>query len=190
MPIPFGTAVLAIDVINPLDFAGGDALFERALPAARAAGQLLGRARASGVPSIIVNDAFHSDATDLKALVEHHRRRGGRAAALLDPLAVDPDVDHFVAKPQHSGFFGTELEALLGRLGAGRLVLTGIAADICVLATAFDAHMREFALAIPADCTAAQSECAERFVLDHATRVFAADTRASRELSLRALGWE
>jgi len=185
---PRETALLVVDLINPLDFEGADALFERALPAARATGVLLGRARVSGVPSIFVNDAFHSGANDLKALAEYYRRRGGRAGELLAPLDVDSDVDHFVAKPHHSGFFETPLEELLRRLGAGRLVLAGIAADICVLATAFDSHMRRFELAVPRDCIAAESEDAERWALRLMERAFGADTRPSRELSLRALG--
>jgi nicotinamidase-related amidase len=183
-----GTALLVIDLINPLDFEGADALFERALPAARASGQLMGRARASGVPVIVVNDAFGSNAGDLKALAEHFRRRGGRAGALLDPLSVDAEVDHFVAKPHHSGFYRTDLEDRLHSLGADRVVLTGIAADICVLATAFDAHMRDFAIAVPSDCTSAETEEAEDFARRHAQRVFDADTRPSRDLSLRAVG--
>ena len=80
----------------------GRAVRARAARGARD-GRLLGRARASGVPSIFVNDAFHSGATDLKALAEYYDARGGRAAELLAPLDVDPDVDHFVAKPHHSG---------------------------------------------------------------------------------------
>ena len=188
MALSADTAVLVVDMINPLDFDGADALFERALPASRALGVLLGRARASGVPTIFVNDAFHSGTSDLKGLVEHHRRLGGPTAALLAPLDVDPQTDAFVAKSRHSGFFQTPLEELLRKLGTGRLVVTGIAADICVLATAFDAHMRDFSLAIPCDCVAAESEERERWVLPHMERVFDADVRASRELALRALG--
>jgi nicotinamidase-related amidase len=51
--------------------------------------------------------------------------------------------DYFVIKPQFSGFYSSNLSALLPRLVARRLILTGVAADICVLFTAADAHMRE-----------------------------------------------
>ncbi|MGP0064143.1 MAG: cysteine hydrolase family protein [Isosphaeraceae bacterium] len=42
-------------------------------------------------------------------------------------------------KPKHSGFFSTTLDVLLDDLGAKTLVLTGMAANICVLFTANDA---------------------------------------------------
>jgi nicotinamidase-related amidase len=42
----------------------------------------------------------------------------------------------------HSAFFQTGLEFLLQHLGVTDLILTGIAAEICVFFTANDAHMR------------------------------------------------
>ena len=53
------------------------------------------------------------------------------------------DNDYFVIKPQFSGFYSTNLPVLLPKLGVDRLILTGVATDICVLFTAGDAHMRE-----------------------------------------------
>ncbi len=46
---------------------------------------------------------------------------------------------------------------LLASLGVGRLVLTGLAADSCILTTAQDANMREYELWVPGDCVAAQT---------------------------------
>ena len=97
-------------------------------------------------------------------------------------LEPDPERDHFVLKPRHSGFYCTGLEVLLERLGARTLILTGIAADICVLATAFDAHMRGFRLRVPADCVASESADAEAWVLRHMQRVLGADVRPSDQL--------
>lgn len=173
------TALLLIDLINPFDFECGDRLFERALPAARATAALQARARAAGVTTIYVNDCFESAATRLKELVERHRARGGRAAELVDALGADPDRDHFIAKPRHSAFYRTELEAMLRRMRIEQLILTGVAADICVLATAFDAHMRGFDLSVPCDCVAAESAEAELWALRHMARVLAADVRPS-----------
>lgn len=44
---------------------------------------------------------------------------------------------------------------LLRQLGIERVILTGIATDHCILASALDAHMREFAVVVPQDCVAA-----------------------------------
>ena len=57
--------------------------------------------------------------------------------------------DYFVLKPKHSGFFDTTLDTLLDALRIRRVIVTGIAGNICVLFTANDAYMRELKLFIP-----------------------------------------
>lgn len=178
------TALLLIDLINPLDFEYGDQLFERALPAVRAAAALQSRARAAGVTTIYVNDCFETGATGLKELIERHRALGGRATDVIDVLGPDPDRDHLVEKPSHSGFYRTGLEVLLRRMRIEHLILVGVAADICVLATAFDAHMRGFDLSVPCDCVAAENAEAELWALRHMARVLGADVRPSFGLPL------
>jgi nicotinamidase-related amidase len=65
--------------------------------------------------------------------------------------------DYFIIKPQLSGFYATNLPVLLPRLGVSRLILAGVAADICVLFTAADAHMRDYDLRVPRDVVASSS---------------------------------
>lgn len=121
---------------------------------------------------------------DFPAGPSHHRRLGGQAAALLEALPTDPRHDHFVAKSQHSGFFETELQTRLRLLHVDHLSLTGVAADICVLATAFDAHMRRFDLSVPCDCVASESADAEFWAVWQMARLFGADVRPSTMLYL------
>jgi nicotinamidase-related amidase len=87
--------------------------------------------------------------------------------------------DYFVLKPQHSGFYATPLDLLLRHLGVRTLVLTGFAANICVLFTANDAHIHGYQLVVPRDCTAANSPSLTRAALTHVETVLDADTRAS-----------
>jgi nicotinamidase-related amidase len=74
--------------------------------------------------------------------------------------------DYFVLKPKHSGFFDTTLDTLLEALRIRRVILTGMAGNICVLFTANDAYMREYKIFAPADCivsnTAADNDYALR----------------------------
>ena len=69
-------------------------------------------------------------------------------------------------KPKHSGFFDTTLDTLLEALRIRRVILTGIAGNICVLFTANDAYMREYKIFAPADCIVS-STAADN---DHALR--------------------
>ena len=52
------TALLLIDVINDLEFDGGDKLLVHALPMADALAALKRRAKANGIPVIYANDNF------------------------------------------------------------------------------------------------------------------------------------
>jgi nicotinamidase-related amidase len=179
-------ALLLIDVINDLDFPEGDQLLQHALPMARRIAALKQRARQEGVPVVYVNDNFGRWRSDLHAQVEHCLRDGVRGRPIAELLRPEKD-DYFVLKPKHSGFFSTTLDTLLEYLGARAVVLTGMAANICVLFTANDAYMRDLHLAVPADCVASNTEEENRYALDQMRRVLKADIRPSAELSFRAL---
>ena len=69
-------------------------------------------------------------------------------------------------KPKHSGFFDTTLDTLLETLRIRRVILTGIAGNICVLFTANDAYMREYKIFAPGDCIVSNTAADN----DHALR--------------------
>lgn len=176
------TALLLIDVVNALDFEGSDRLLPHARRASRRIAALRERARAARVPSIYVNDNFDSWHLGFRELVDRVRAGGGPGQELVERLAPDFAHDYFVLKPMHSGFFHSALEVLLRRLEIHRLVLTGFAGDLCVLFTAVDAHMRDFELAVPADCVASETAADNRQALDQMRRRLGADVRPSRAL--------
>lgn len=179
-------ALLLIDVINDLEFAGGEALQPHALNMAGSLTELIARARAHRVPVIYTNDNFGKWRSDFSRLLKHCLEdgvRGERVARLLIPT----EDDYFVLKPKHSGFFSTTLDTLLRYLGATTLIITGIATDRCVLFTANDAYMRDFKIFIPPDCVAAESQKASEEALEHMQRVLKADTRNSNDIDLATL---
>ena len=70
--------------------------------------------------------------------------------------------------------------------GVKRLVVTGFAADNCVLFTAADAYMREYQLQVPRDCIGAKSPAALRRALTMMEELLDARTTPSSGLRLRA----
>jgi nicotinamidase-related amidase len=88
-------------------------------------------------------------------------------SALLKPHRRD----YFVLKPKHSGFFDTTLDTLLDALQIRRVILTGIAGNICVLFTANDAYMRELELFAPADCIVSNTAAENRYALQQIATV-------------------
>ncbi len=175
------TALLLIDVINPIDFEGGEKLLEHALPMARALAALKRRAKAAGVPAIYANDNFGRWRSDFPKIVQQCLRPGARGKPVVERLAPEED-DYFVLKPKHSAFFQTNLDILLKYLGAKTLILTGMAADICVVFSANDAYMRDFRIVVPPDCTASEEVDRNRQVLTLMERVLKAELTPSTEL--------
>jgi len=62
------------------------------------------------------------------------------------------------------------------------VIITGIAGDNCVLFTAADAYMREFDVAVPADCTASLDADCNRSALEHMRVTLKADTRLAKRI--------
>jgi nicotinamidase-related amidase len=179
-------ALLLIDWINDLEFEGGRRLLKPAVRAADRVAALKKRARDGGIPVIYANDNFGRWRSNFGEVVQHCLVDGVAGRPLAERLMPGPD-DYFVLKPKHSAFFSTALDTLLKYLRVERLILTGITADMCVLITAVDAHMRDFDINVPQDCTASMSTAVNREALRYMARVPHADMTPSAKLDLRKL---
>ena len=179
-------ALILIDVINALDFDRGEQLLEHALPMARNIAALKRRAKELGIPTVYANDNFGRWQSDLNQVLDHVLHDGVPGKPLAEILHPEKD-DYFVLKPKHSGFFSTQLDILLDYLGAKTLIMTGVQANICVLFTANDAYMRDYALVIPSDCVASADPAEAEHALKEMRVVLKAEVVPSRELDLDAL---
>jgi nicotinamidase-related amidase len=175
--------VLLIDVVNPFEFPGADRLLRQALPVAGRIAALAERARAARVPVVYVNDHFGDWRCGFERLVARCTREGARGRAFVERLAPRPG-DYHVLKPRHSGFLSTSLDPLLADLGAGSLVLAGVAAHICVLFTAIDAYMRGHALVVVRDGVASEDPSDRRYALE-----LMGDVLKARIAPARAVGF-
>ena len=152
--VPSETALLIIDMMNLFDFEGGAALAKSAVACVPVICRLRDRFDTAGAPVIYVNDNFSNWQGDFRDLVAACKTTEGASSHIARALA--PGAGHYhVLKPKHSAFLGTPLAILLAKLGIRKLVLTGIAADSCILATVTDANMQEFGLWVPRDAVAA-----------------------------------
>lgn len=179
------TALLLIDVINDLAFDGSEFLVAQAETMAAPLARLKRRATAAGVPAIYINDNFGQWRSDFRRTVAHCTARsspGHRVSRRLRPTARD----YFVLKPKHSGFFDTTLDTLLEALRIRRLILTGIAGNICVLFTANDAHMREYKIFAPSDCIVSNTAVDNDHALRQIKTVLKGNVAMSARLTFRA----
>ncbi len=186
VPDQSDVALLIIDVINDLEFDDGDKLLQFALPMAERLAELRQRFRDTGLPVVYANDNFGRWRSDFRVQVDHCLNEGVRGKPIVELLRPHDD-DYFVLKPKHSAFYATTLDVLLEHLRVRSLVITGVAADICVLFTANDAYMRDFDIVIPSDCVAANTRQQSDVALQLMHRVLKADIRPSSQL-LRSIG--
>jgi nicotinamidase-related amidase len=179
-------ALLIVDMINDLEWPGGDRMAEQIMPVARHIRELRGRAKALGIPAVYVNDNFGRWQSEMSAVLDHCLHDDVRGQAMVELIKPDAD-DYVVLKPKHSGFYSTTLDTLLAYLKASTLIITGIAGNSCVLFTASDAFMRDYHLYVPSDCVASIDPEDNAHALRQIREVLHADTTPSTELDLTRL---
>jgi nicotinamidase-related amidase len=155
-----------LDLINEITHRDGaypevclDQVVERDV-LARAA-TALGRARAAGIPVIHVVVGFAPGYPDWPAGSPLFTEVPARNALVLGTWGTRPhdavkpaDGEPVVAKRRLSPFVATELDLLLRARSVDTLLLTGVTTDLVVLATAREAHDRDYRVEVLEDATA------------------------------------
>lgn len=163
------SALIIVDMIHDFVKPSGSLTVPDALGIVDHIAELAGEARESGVPVIFVNDSHDPDDVEFEKWPPH-AVKGTEGANVIEELEPRPG-DHVVTKTRFSGFFKTELGDLLEKLGVDHLVITGTVTNICVLATALDAVMRDYTVTVPRNGVAALSDEEHRFALLHIEKV-------------------
>jgi ureidoacrylate peracid hydrolase len=178
---PRRAAVVVVDMQN--DFGAPGGMFDRAgidisgiAAAAEMTRTVLGAAREAGIPVVYLKMEHAPDLSDVgpgdgphwikhmpMGVGDHVVAPDGSDSRILvrdtwnteilDLLAPEPG-DAIVSKHRYSGFFETELDDVLRRLGAKVLLVTGCTTSICVESTVRDAMFRDYSCVVLEDCTA------------------------------------
>jgi len=177
---PAKGAVLVVDMQN--DFGAEGGMFSRAgidtSMIRRAVGptlNVLTAARRCGMPIVYLKMAFKPDLSDAGPADSPNRMRhlrmgvgttvsapDGEESRILIRDTWNSDIlpelapaagDVVIYKHRFSGFFETELDAVLKGRGITQLVVTGCTTSICVEATIRDAMFRDYSCVLLSDCT-------------------------------------
>ena len=173
------TAVIVVDMQN--DFCSKGGLFDRAginiSAVQKAVGptrRVLSAAREAGITIVYLKMGFRADMSDLGDADSANRIRhlqfgvGQRCIApdgrqgrflirdtwntdVIKELRPQP-VDVVLYKRRFSGFYETELDDILRRLGIRNLIFTGCTTSVCVDSTIRDAMFRDYRCLLLADC--------------------------------------
>ncbi len=174
------TAVIVVDMQN--DFCSKGGLFDRAgidiSMVQKAVGptrEVLLAAREAGIKIVYLKMGFRPDLSDLGDIDSPNRVRhlhfgvgqpslapDGRQGRFLIRDTWNTDViaelrpeaeDRVLYKHRFSGFYQTELDDILHRLGIKNLIFTGCTTSVCVDSTIRDAMFRDYRCLLLADCT-------------------------------------
>ena len=143
-------AVLVVDMLN--DFVTGALKCDRGLRIVPKTAELLNGCREKGIPVIFCNDAH------LKGIDHELKLWGDHAIAGTEGAEVIPELqlcekDYVVPKRRYSGFFHTDLDLLLKKLGVDTVIMTGLHTHMCVRHTSADAYQLGYNVVVAKDAT-------------------------------------
>ena len=180
------TAVVVVDMQN--DFASKEgmldrlgtniSMIQRAVPPTA---RVLAAGRKAGLRIVYLKMGFRADLSDMGApdspnWIGHQlagvgttvRAPNGAESRILirdtwnteivNELKPEP-ADIVIYKHRFSGFYQTDLDATLKRLGVRYLIVTGCTTSICVESTIRDAMFRDYSPVLLADCTGEPIGC-------------------------------
>jgi len=154
-------AVIVIDMQNdfivddaPIKCPGGSEIIP-------SIAKLLSACHRNKIPVIYTQEAHRAEKVDfgleLQGDEPEHCLEGSKGIEIISDLAMQPG-DFLIVKRRYSSFFATDLDLLLRGLDVDLLVITGVATDVCVRATAQDAQQLNYRVIVPRDCAAGTNE--------------------------------
>ena len=143
-------AVIVVDMLN--DFVTGALRCERGIKMVPHCVELVEYARKKHIPVIFTNDA-HLDKVDREFKVwGPHALVGTTGAEVIPELKLDHSKDYVINKRRYSGFFQTDLDALLRELGVDTVIMCGLHAHMCVRHTSADAFQLGYDVIAATEC--------------------------------------
>jgi ureidoacrylate peracid hydrolase len=174
------TVVMVVDMQN--DFGSKGGMFDRAgfdisiiRRAVTPTAKVLAAARSAGIKIVYLKMGFRPDLSDMGAPDSlnwsgHHAIGVGTAVRapngaesrilvrdtwnteIVDELRPQPS-DILLYKHRYSGFFQTDLDDRLKRLGTRSIIFTGCTTSVCVESTLRDAMFRDYSPVLLGDCS-------------------------------------
>jgi nicotinamidase-related amidase len=175
--------LVVVDMLN--DFVEGPFAGPGACALVAAVRAAVERARAVSIPVVYVCDAHRPDDPEFAVFPPHALAGtpGAQVVPALAPRAGEP----VVYKRRYSGFFETDLEAVLRERDVDTLVLAGLQTDCCIAHTAADGFFRGFRIVILADAVGARTDDGHRHGLEQARRLYGARIARTADILAPAL---
>lgn len=142
---------------------------------------LLTRAAKNGDPIIFLKDCHEFFDKEFE-MFPRHCIKGTSETDIVPELRDFSNSAVLISKTRYSGFYGTDLGAILKDVNPRIVVVVGICTDICVLHTVADLRNRDYTVVIPLDCVETfdapghPAEESAEWALNHMTNILGAVT--------------
>ncbi len=141
-------ALLVIDMLNDFVLPGAPLEVPETRNVIKNIRREIDAARAAGRPVIYVCDTHAPDDKEFRMFGwPPHGVRGTKGAEVVEELKPRPG-DVVVHKTTYSSFLGTDLESILRARGIDSVRLTGCVTHICILFTAYESVLRDYAVTV------------------------------------------
>ena len=165
--------VLVVDMLKGFLEPGHNLYHEesrRIIPHAR---ELVMREKAEGAEILFVSD--HHDPDDLEFnIFPVHCVIGTEETLVIPELSEFVTDSNVIPKKRYSGFFNTNLAERLAVIQPEKLMVCGVATNVCVMHTVSDARNRDYEVEVYSDCVSGPDPEMHRFALSHCQRVLGA----------------
>lgn len=144
------------DFCDPGGAHGHDSDVSDPMSAVQSAGSFLDRYRESGRTPIFIQTLHGEESTSPRWAQKYEDRPtpcrpGSEGAAFMPQLDVG-DSDVVVTKHRYSAFHGTDLDLILRSNGISRVLVGGVAANVCVESTVRAAFDHDYDVTLLRDC--------------------------------------
>jgi len=171
--MPRKEALIVVDMLN--DFLREDGALYCG-PAARKiipeVKRLVDRAHREGHVVVFLADSHDPDDAEFD-MFPVHCVEGQWGAELIEELERKPD-DYWVKKKRYSGFYNTDLDAIINREGIEKVTVVGVCTSICVMDTVGGFRNRDIETVVPANAVADFDPEAHSFALKRMEKIYGA----------------
>jgi len=126
-------------------------------------------------PVVYICDAHLKDDEEFNIWPSHCI--GGSFGAEVIKELKPSQRDIVIKKTRYSGFFKTDLDKILKKLGIDRLVVTGLMTNVCILYTVADAVSLGYKVVVPEKCVISLDKNSHKFGLEQLKTVHHAEVR-------------
>lgn len=135
--------------------------------------QLVEQEKAAGSEILFLADNHDPDDLEFQVFPVHCVV-GTKETEVIPELAEHVTVANLIPKKRYSGFFNTGLADRLALLAPEKLLVCGVATNVCVMHTISDARNRDYAVEVYSDCVSGPDPEVHRWALSHCQRVLGA----------------